>query len=55
MLWYDSEGVQTDSPEPTEGVVREVAGRVAMSLHPRGAPPSKPHHPEVVQGVLRYR
>ena len=37
MLWYDSEGVQTDSPEPTEGTVREVNGRATVSLHPRGA------------------
>src|SRR5438309_8426466 len=30
MLWYDTEGVQTDSPEPTEGVVRDVPGQSAL-------------------------
>jgi hypothetical protein len=54
MLWYDSEGVQTDSPEPTEGTVREVAGTAAISLHPRGALPPRPHHPGGFRDVLRY-
>ena len=54
MLWYDSEGVQTDSPEPTEGTVREVNGRATVSLHPRGAPTPERPDPEGLRDVLRY-
>lgn len=54
MLWYDSEGVQTDSPGPTEGTIRDVDGRVAVSLHPRDAPPPTPPHQEGLRGILRY-
>jgi hypothetical protein len=54
VLWYDSEGVQTDSPEPSEGSVREIAGADAVSLHPRISPPPGPHRPAALRDVLRY-
>src|SRR5262245_50359809 len=44
LLWYDSDGVQTASPEPTEGVVRGVAGRPVVSLHPH-TPPARADSP----------
>jgi hypothetical protein len=34
MLWDDSDGVQTDSPEPTEGAAREVTGRAGGRCTP---------------------
>jgi hypothetical protein len=54
MLWYDSDGVQTASPEPTEGVVRGVGGRPVVSLHPH-TPPARADFPGGdFRGVLRY-
>ena len=38
MMWYDVDGVLVDSPEPTEGIVREIIDRDGVSLHPHGSP-----------------
>jgi hypothetical protein len=54
MLWYDTDGVRTDSPEPTKGVVREVPSRPAVSLHPHTAPVREDYPQEDFRGVLRY-
>ncbi len=52
LPWYDGDGVQVDSPEPSEGEAREVAGRAGMSLHPdRDFPPDPPG--EGFRAVLR--
>jgi hypothetical protein len=48
MMWYDVEGVLVESPEPTEGIVREIIGSDGVSLHPHGAPQVRSPH------VLRY-
>ena len=54
MLWYDTEGVQTDSPEPTEGVVRDVHGQSALSLHPGTARAHEGNSQGNLRGVVRY-
>jgi hypothetical protein len=54
MLWYESEGVQVDAPEPTEGTVRDVDGRDGASLHPHSAPAPEIRTEEGLRGVLRY-
>ncbi|WP_435016029.1 hypothetical protein TA3x_003588 [Tundrisphaera sp. TA3] len=54
MLWYDSEGVQTASPGPSEGIAQEIAGTAAVSLHPRGALPPRPDRSGGLRDVLRY-
>ena len=52
LLWFDSKGVQVESPSPTDGVMRQVGNR--SFLHPLAAPPGMTRSRDKERELLRY-
>lgn len=54
LLWYESEGAQIESPNPTKGMTRHVPGRDAVFLHPSEVPSWMTRSRDNERDSLRY-
>jgi len=54
LPWYDSQGVQVESPDAGDGTLRESSGHDGAFLHPRDAPPWMTRTRERDRDRLRY-